>query len=90
VNDTVTSYVTSAQAELDQLNRLDRSGWPDGAADAFTTLVDADRTFVSDANLVQYNLLYSPSFIDKLTAEAAAVRDADNAVRGLLGLEAAT
>jgi hypothetical protein len=90
VNDTVTSYMTRAQAELDQFDGLDRSRWPKGAADAVTTLVDADRTFVSDANLVQYNLLYSPSFIDKLNAEAVAVRDADNAVRGLLGLAPTT
>jgi len=88
VDDRVNAYVKGAQGELDQFDRLDRSGWPDGAGDAVDALVAADRAFVSDADLAG-SLLSSPSFIDRLNQEAAAVHDADAAVRSRLGLAAA-
>ena len=87
VDEQVSQYLDTASAQADELEALDRRSWPSGAAAAVDELVAADRTFLSDVDLLHNApFLYSSSFLDKLNQEALAVRAADNEVRHQLGI----
>jgi hypothetical protein len=83
VNQKVTDYIASANAQLD---RLEHTRWPASVAGEIGTLVDADRTFIDDLDKLFVGQQSAPSYITTLQAEAGAVHDADNAVRHKLGL----
>ncbi len=66
--------------------RLAESDWPAPAAADVDTLVTLNRQFIADLDLISYDLLYSPSFRQKLADDVVSIKAAENAVRRDLGL----
>jgi RNase P subunit RPR2 len=83
VNERARSYINGAQDEIAQLEHMH---WPESVTEDVGALVEADKTFVDDLDKVFLGQVGSPSYVTMVQTEAAAVRDADNAVRRKLGL----
>lgn len=83
VNQKVTEFVRAANVAADALTK---ATWPAKASSNIDELVTMQRQFTTDLDLIQYGLLYSPSFTQKLATDVAAIRAAENAARRDLGL----
>lgn len=87
VNQRVAAFVLTANRASDALKN---ATWPAKASADIDKLVTMHRQFTTDLDLIQYGLLYSPSFTQKLANDVAAIRTAENAARRDLGLRVAS
>jgi hypothetical protein len=87
VNQKVAAFVATANGAS---NALKDATWPPKASADIDKLVTMHQQFVTDLDLIQYGLLYSPSFTQKLANDAAAIRAAENTARRDLGLQVAS
>jgi len=85
VNQQVAAFVALAQPSVDALQR---AHWPAAASGTIGLLVDANQQFVNDLEQIQYGLLYSSSFTDKLTTDVQSIQKYEGLARKDLGLPA--
>jgi hypothetical protein len=81
VNQQVASFVKQANKATDALQK---ASWPASVSSDVDQVVALQQQFVSDLDLIQYGLLYSPSFTQKLENDVAKIRAAENAVSSKL------
>jgi hypothetical protein len=87
VNQRAAAFVKQANQASDALKR---ATWPASVSGDIDNLIAVQQQFASDLDLIQYGLLYSPSFTQKLANDVAKIRNTENAVRHDLGLHAAS
>jgi hypothetical protein len=68
------------------INALKAARWPTSAASDVDKLVQANQQLIADVELVQYGLLYSSSFTEKLTTDVQGIQKYQGLVRRDLGL----
>jgi hypothetical protein len=85
VSQRAAEFVAVAQPSVDGLRRAQ---WPASASADVDKLVDASQQFISDVDQIQYGLLYSASFADKLTTDVATIQQYEGLARKDLGLSA--
>jgi hypothetical protein len=87
VNQRAAAFVNQANQATDALKR---ASWPPSVLPDIDRLVAMQQQFTSDLDLIQYGLLYSPSFTQKLESDVATIRDAESAVRRDLGVQSSS
>ena len=84
VNQQAAAFVKNANQATDALQH---ATWPASVSADIDQVIAMQQQFTSDLDLIQYGLLYSPSFTQKLESDVANIRDAENAVAARLGVQ---
>jgi hypothetical protein len=85
VNQRVAAFVGLAQPSIDALKR---AHWPAEISADMDQLVKANQQFITDVDLVQYGLLYSTSFAQKITTDVQNIQKYEALVKKALDLPA--